>query len=101
MSKITYPASSAYAATPQTSWHIGRYVHRGIPPHEDDTPYVIEPKYALRPDLLAYDLYGRESLAWIFVSRNIGVMRDMIWDFTVGTEIMVPSAAHLKETLGL
>lgn len=100
MSTVNYPSSSPYAATRQSSRFIGRYNHRVIPPSSDDTFIIIEAKYNLRPDLLAYDLYGDPNYWWVFMSRNIDLIRDPIWDFVSGLEILVPSNSHLKATLG-
>jgi hypothetical protein len=100
MPKIMYPSQSAYAATPQTSSHIGRYVHRTIDPSSDDQYMVITPKHENRPDLLAFELYGNPNYWWVFCSRNLDSIRDPIWDFVAGLEIVVPSNKHLKETLG-
>ncbi len=100
MSYVSYPTTSAYAATPQRSSFIGRYVHREIIAAVDDTYITIDSKYNNRPDLLAYDLYGNPNYWWVFCSRNIGVIRDPIWDFTTGKEIAIPSKAHLKAILG-
>lgn len=97
---INYPNTSPYAATPQTPSHIGVYRHRDIPAANDDRTIVIDPKYNLRPDLLAYDLYGNPQYWWVFLVRNIDFIRDPIWDFKTGLEIVVPSNRHLRATLG-
>ncbi|RYF12403.1 MAG: hypothetical protein EOO77_17460 [Oxalobacteraceae bacterium] len=100
MPRITYPASSPYAATPQSAFSIGRYQHRNIPSSDQDSFFTITEKYNLRPDLLAYDLYGNPNYWWVFCSRNISLIRDPIWDFTTGKVITVPSNTHLKATIG-
>ena len=102
MTKIVYPATSAYAATPQSDKFIGRYVHRTIAPDPDtDSVYVVESKYHNRPEKLAFDLYGKSSLFWVFVARNINLMRDPVWDLEAGMEIIVPSPAYVSRVLGL
>lgn len=100
MSKVTYPSSSAYAATPQSPSFIGNYVHRKISTDGGDKPFTITPKYNNRPDLLAYDLYGNPGYWWVFCSRNPNVIRDPIWDFEAGKVIIISSHNHLKATLG-
>lgn len=100
MARVLYPSQSAYAATPQTASHIGRYVHREITPSSDDSYLVIEPKYENRPDLLAFELYGNPNYWWVFYSRNLDQIRDPIWDFVSGIEIVVPSEDHLRNSLG-
>lgn len=96
MPRITYPSSSPYATTKQSANFIGLYKHRPIKPHRDDREYTITQKYHLRPDLLAFDLYGKEDYWWVFYVRNLNVIRDPIWDFTVGATIWYPSPEHLR-----
>lgn len=96
MPRITYPSDSPYATTQQSNTFIGRYRHRRIAPKSDDVEYTIPKQYEHRPDLLAYELYGTPSLWWIFSSRNIGVIRHSIWDFTEGTVIFIPSNNQLR-----
>ena len=96
MSVITYPQSSPYGLTPQSSWYIGRYVHRDILPASDDVKTAISSKYHLRPDKMAFDLYGSPVYWWVFMVRNMDAIRDPIWDHTAGKIIMVPSLAALQ-----
>lgn len=100
MARINYPSVSAYAATPQSNWFIGNYVHRKIPSNGADKLFTITPKYINRPDLLAYDLYGNPGYWWVFCARNPNVLRDPIWDFEAGKVIIIPSQSHLKASLG-
>jgi len=96
MSKVTYPSSSPYALTPQSNWAIGLYKHRSIPESVDDVPYKVEQKYHNRPDLLAAELYGDAQYYWVFMIRNMNLMRDPLWDFVAGLEIYIPSRERLK-----
>ena len=100
MAYINYSNASPYAGTSQAEWHIGRYQHRKIFPAGDDEYMTVEPKYHNRPDLLAYDLYGNPQYWWVFCARNMDSIRDPIWDFVSGLEIVVPSKKNLKATLG-
>lgn len=97
---VNYTTESPYAATPQENWHIGRFKMRDVPPSGDDSYIIIDAKYNNRPDLLSYDLYGNPLYWWVFMVRNMDTIRDPIWDFTTGKEIVVPSNKHLKATLG-
>lgn len=97
MTKINYPASSPYYTTPQTSWNIGLYQNRAVPTSSDDEFVTIEPKYHLRPDLLSYDLYGSWRYWWVFMVRNLNVIRDPIWDFQSGTSIWIPTNATVQK----
>lgn len=101
MTKIIYKTVSPYALTPQSNWSIGLYNHRSIPSFGDDRAYTIERKYHNRPDWLAYHLYGDSELYWVFMVRNMNVIRDPIWDFEEGVEIYITSKENLKKTLGL
>ena len=52
--------------------------------------YTIENKYNLRPDLLAFNLYGDSELWWVFAKFNQDQLSDPIIDFVSGLEIQVP-----------
>jgi len=95
-----YSTTSPYAATPQLSWRIGRYVHRDIPSSDDDTQIVLEPKYEFRPDLLAYSLYGTPSFWWVFSVRNPSLRFDPVYGMTPGLVIFAPSPERLRRILG-
>jgi hypothetical protein len=74
---------------------------RPVSAEPDDFLYTIEPQYAYRPDLLAFDLYGTVNLWWVFVQRNLNVLEDPIFDFTIGTKIYIPKNSSLQTVLGL
>jgi hypothetical protein len=95
-----YASNSPYSATLQTSWRIGRYVHRDIPPAEDDTLIVVESRFNHRPDLLSNELYGTPAYWWIFSVRNPEIRLDPIWALKTGTIISVPSPERLRRLLG-
>ena len=73
---------------------------RGVPAYTDDILYTVEPQYANRPDLLAYDLYGDNSLWWVFTQRNLNVLQDPIYDLVPGVQIYLPAPSKVKEELG-
>jgi len=100
MSRITYSSKSPYAKTKQTSWHIGQFNYRSIPASEEDSIIIVDRKYNNRPDLLSYYLYGDSEYWWIFYVRNRNVMTDPVFGLQTGMEIVVPSASHVKRTLG-
>lgn len=101
MSNVIYSNASPYAATPQSSWYLGKYIDRPIPAAGDDQTITIDHKYQYRPDLLSYDLYQSPAYWWIFMTCNLNVIRDPIWDFTAGTQIIVPSLSTLRSALGV
>ena len=101
MTKITYPNSSPYALTPQSNFSIGRYSHRKITASEDDVEFEIEAKYHHRPDLLAYELYGNSGLYWVFMLRNMNIIRDPLWGFEAGLTIYRPTNVRIQKLLNL
>jgi len=95
-----YSKKSAYADTPITEFYLDLMVDRPIPFNEDDELVVINDTYNLRPDLLAYDLYGDAELWWVFAQRNPDILKNPLGDFTNGTMIYIPKLETLKEALG-
>jgi len=74
---------------------------RPIPAEDDDILYKVQPQYAYRPDLLAYDLYGSHKLWWVFTQRNMNVLKDPINDLVPGVQIYLPKGTNLQRQLGL
>lgn len=96
----TYNNTSPYFHTPINNKALGVMVNRIIPKLIDDQEFEITSTYNLRPDLLAFDLYGQASLWWVFANRNPNTLVDPLMDFTTGTIIYLPKASTLKSTLG-
>lgn len=96
-----YKNSSPWANTPQNNLFLELLEIRPVPAEPDDYEYVIESQYTHRPDLLAYDLYGDAKLWWIFVQRNMSVIKDPIYDFEPGTTIFIPKKNNLEQFLGV
>ena len=97
MASNYFPETSAYSMTPSTGQFIGRYVHRQILPEAADRPIILDSKYTHRPDLLAHDVYGNWLYFWVFASRNPNVIRDVIWDFVGGIEIVIPTIEAIRK----
>jgi hypothetical protein len=97
----TYNISSPYANTTQNDLYLELLDIRPIPAEPDDFLYVIESQYKFRPDLLAYDLYGNPKLWWVFVQRNMSVIKDPIFDFVPGRSIYIPKQTNLTNFLGV
>ena len=74
--------------------------NRSIPGDPTDVYWEINTTYNMRPDLLAYDLYGQKELWWIFAQRNLDVIKDPIYDFVAGTKIYLPQGQKLTQYLG-
>ena len=96
-----YAKSSPWATTPQNNLYMEPLNIRSVPAEADDYVYTIESQYKHRPDLLAYDLYGNAKLWWVFVQRNMSVLKDPIYDFVPGTVILLPKKTNLKKFLGV
>ncbi len=97
----TYLTSSPYFNTELFGEFLDTLSYRAIPKEVDDIVYTIKPQHALRPDLLAYDLYGDANLWWVFAVRNPNSIEDPIFDFQPGVTIFLPKSTTLKKALGL
>ena len=98
----TYSSSSAYAKTKfKNNPYLDLLSIRPVPENPDDVRYAIEPQYAYRPDLLAYDLYGDKNLYWVFAQRNMDIIKDPVYDMEPGVEIFIPQGESLFRVLGL
>ena len=96
-----YSKASPWANTQQNDLYLELLDIRPVPAEADDVRYVIENQYRNRPDLLAYDLYGNAKLWWVFVQRNMSVIKDPIYDFKPGTAIYLPKKSNLSKFLGV
>lgn len=96
-----YLTSSPYFNTDNYGEFLDVLSYRTIPKEVDDIVYTIKPQHALRPDLLAYDLYGDANLWWVFAVRNPNTIEDPIFDFQAGVTIFLPKSTTLKRVLGL
>jgi len=95
-----YASTSPYATTPQGSGYLGIYHPRSFDFINADIEYQIDKFYSLRPDLLAYDLYGNAKLWWVFSVRNPDVLKDPVNDFAEGTIIRIPRQDDIDAGLG-
>ena len=98
---VTYPAESPYGDTSIYRLGLDVMTHKSIPRYPDDTLYTIEIQHNLRPDLLAYKLYGTVKLWWVFSARNPSQLKDPIFDFTTGNQIYIPTKKTLQGALGI
>jgi hypothetical protein len=96
-----YTDASPWYNTTISNNSLGILNIRSVSAESDDFLYTIQPQYNLRPDLLAYDLYGNAALWWVFIQRNLDVLQDPIFDFTAGTQIYIPKNSSLTEILGI
>ena len=97
-----YQTNSVYYNTPQTSTYLDIWKPTFINTTPTNNIQVsITSRYKHRPDLLSYDLYGTPKLWWVFVQRNMDVIRDPIYDFEPGTTIYIPKKSNLEKFLGV
>ncbi len=68
-----------------------------FPPSLDDVPFTINKKYSRRPDLLAYDTYGKDKKMWLILDYNN--IQDINTEFVEGKKILLMSPARVL-TLG-
>lgn len=100
--KVKYSNTSPYAKTEiKNRLYLDFLQIRPVPARANDVLYKIEPQYTHRPDLLAYDLYQSSNLWWVFIQRNLDVLRDPIYDFEAGVEIYLPQSKFLQDTIGI
>jgi len=98
---MSYKNSSAYSNTGISDYYLDLMVNRSIPKLSDDTIFTITETYNMRPDLLAYDVYGDADLWWVFAQRNPDTLKNPLIDFKPGTDIFVPQIATLRTVLGI
>ena len=60
-----------------------------IPKANDDIVYEITPKYEFRPDLIAYQVYGKATFSWLVLQYNTIV--DINLELGSGETILLPS----------
>ena len=97
----SYSSVSPWSNTPQNNLYLELLVIKPVPAEADDFYYQIESHYTYRPDLLSYDLYGTPKLWWVFVQRNMNVLRDPIFDFVAGHKIFIPKKSNLQKYMSI
>ena len=101
MAKVSYSPTSPYYGTQTWGQFLDTWQGRYIPEDVTDMIYQIDPPYNLRPDLLAYDLYGDANLWWVFAIRNPNAIQDPVFDFIPGVKIFLPKKTKLFRMLGI
>jgi len=96
-----YSDFSPWSLTTTTENYLDLLTIRPVPAASDDILYTIASQYNMRPDLLAFDLYGNAQLWWVFIQRNMDVLQDPIFDFIPGTKIYIPKGSNLTSVLGI
>lgn len=88
MSKKTSP----YKRTKTKDYYLDVWVPINVQATPDDYLVTISADHHLRPDKLAYELYGTPNLFWVFAKRNMDVLKDPINDFRAGVQIYIPNS---------
>jgi len=96
----TYTKTSPYFNTSLVNNYLDIINFRDIPKERDDVLFELTATYELRPDLLAYDLYGDHQLWWVFAIRNRSIIKDPVFDMVAGIKIFLPKATTLKRAVG-
>lgn len=76
---------------------LGWWDRRILPLSPTDVTIKISSKYAKRPDLLAYDLYGSSTLQWLILQYN--TILDINSEFVEGVSITVPTKTRVHTEL--
>jgi hypothetical protein len=77
--------------TPIVDGYADLYVPPIVPDFTQIEVLTLTQKYNLRPDILAYELYGDAHFWWIFPLYNKNQILDPINDFKTGLVILVPT----------
>lgn len=91
--------TSPYRKTKIKDYYLDVWSPLFIEAQETDPLVTISAEHHLRPDLLAYELYGSPNLYWVFARRNMDVLIDPVNDFTAGTQIYVPDPESVGKLL--
>ena len=95
-----YTKTSPYFNTSLVNNYLDIINFRDIPKERDDVLFELTATYELRPDLLAYDLYGDHQLWWVFAIRNRSIIKDPVFDMVAGVKIFLPKATTLNRVVG-
>jgi hypothetical protein len=100
--EVRYENNSPWSNTEiQNNDYLDVLTIRPVPASPDDILYTVQPQYAFRPDLLAYDLYGTKNLWWVFAQRNMDLIKDPVYDLKPGVRIYLPKGDELARQLGV
>jgi len=74
--------------------YIGWWERRDIPKDDiADIAYTITKVYEFKPDLIAYDYYGKNGLGWVVLQYNNII--DVNEQLAAGTTILLPSKSRM------
>lgn len=88
LGRYSYGGTSTVSGNSITWWERSSFSTSST-----DVPFTITKSYALRPDKLAYDMYGKASLMWFILQYNNIV--DINEEFVVGNTILLPTKTRV------
>jgi|TARA_B100001093_G_scaffold465155_1_gene482621 hypothetical protein len=91
-----YSKQSPYSKSKITGDYLNLMTPRYVVQDPTDESFTITSQYDMRPDLLAYELYGNSRYWWIFSMRNKDELIDPIQDFKTGTTIKLPKLDNVR-----
>lgn len=91
-----YNKQSPYSKSVITGDYLNLMTPRTVIEASSDASYTIESQYNMRPDLLAYKLFGSSKYWWLFSARNKDTLIDPIQDFKTGTTIRIPKLNNVR-----
>ena len=101
MSKISqYSGDSFYANTKTVDFYLGAWNDDINLSTIGDTTVEIHSKYNLRPDLMAFDMYGSPNYWWVFALINKDKLIDPVEDFKTGVVLTIPSKNGIRSLIG-
>jgi len=95
-----YKPDSFYAKTNSIDFYLDIWENTVNVSTKGDTSIEIHTKYNLRPDLMAYDMYGSPNYWWVFALKNKDKLIDPVEDFKAGLTIVVPAKHGLRSLIG-
>ena len=91
-----YSKQSPYSKSVITGDYLNLMTPRTVIEDPKDDSYTIGSQYNLRPDGVAYKLYGNSRYWWLFSARNKDILIDPIQDFKTGTTIRIPKLNNVR-----
>lgn len=76
---------------------IGWWERKPLSKSPLDVTFTITKRYAGRPDLVAFDMYGKTTLMWVVLQYN--TILDITEDFKEGAVITLPTRSRLFSEL--
>jgi hypothetical protein len=58
---------------------------------------IVPPECENRIDLFSYQQYGSSRYWWMIVLANADIIKDPIWDFHSGMQVMVPDKSKISD----